>query len=169
MYFPQNETAQAREHRLNNLLGISSACFEAGRRLSGLVAATGRDALHDGSKQFAQFSHGQIDSLVSLPAILWLNNSARALKLLDATWETLGEAHRSLIQSAEAQVDAFDEIFFAAINQSAKNNPREIEIAHSAMRATLESAENEGCQISEKLTENSPGKRPNTRGRTTTR
>jgi len=34
---------------------------------------------------------------------------------------------------------------------------------------TVELAENEGRQITEKLTENSPGKRPNTRGRTTTR
>jgi hypothetical protein len=74
MYFSQNETAQAREHRLNN--------------------------------------------------------RARTLKLLDATWETLGEAHRSLIQSAEAQVGAFDEIFFTTINQAAKYNPQKIEIAH---------------------------------------
>ena len=187
MFLSQNEIAQTREHTLNNLLGFSAACFAASQRLTDLFSAAGRDALHLGSKQFAQFGHGQLDSLTNFPSILWLENSVRSTKLLDAAHEILGEAHKSLIQSAEAQVRVFDEIVFATINRAAKSSPWEGEIALAALRTTLESAEktlhgisaaaietvdlaeNEVHQIAENLTENKPTTRPNGRGRTTSR
>lgn len=187
MFLSPELVAQTREQTLNNLLGLSSTCFSASQRLSDLFSAAGRDALHLGSKQFAQFGHGQLDSLTSFPAVLWLENSARTSRLLDSAYEILGETHKSLIQSAEAQVQAFDQIVFATINRAAKNSPWEGEIALAAMRTTLETAErtlhgmsaaavetvdlaeNEVHQIAENLTENKQTTRPNGRGRTTSR
>lgn len=187
MFLPPELVAQTRESTLNNLLGLSTTCFAASQRLTDLFSAASRDALHIGSKQVAQFGHGQLDSLTTFPAALWLENSARTTKLLDAAYEILGEAHKSLITSAEAQVRAFDQIVFATINRAAKNSPWEAEVALTAMRTTLESAEqtlhgmsaaaietvelaeNEVHQVAENLKENRPGTRPNGRGRTTTR
>lgn len=187
MFLSPELVTQTQEHTLNNLLGLSSTCFSASQRLSDLFSAAGRDALHHGSKQFAQFGHGQLDSLTSFPSTLWLENSVRTTKLLDAAYEILGETHKSLIQSAEAQVRAFDQIVFATISRAAKNSPWEGEIALAAMRTTLKSAErtlhgmsaaaietvdlaeNQVHQISENLTENGTTTRPNRRGRTTSR
>ena len=187
MFFSPEQVAQTRERTLNNLLGLSATCFSASQRLSDLFSAASRDALHLGSKQFAQFGHGQLDSLTGFPAILWLENSVRTTRLLDSAYEILGETHKSLIQSAEAQVRAFDEIVFATIHRAARNSPWEGEIALAAMRTTLETAEqtlhgmsaaaietvdlaeNQVHQISENLTENGTTTRPNRRGRTTSK
>lgn len=187
MYLSPQQIARTREQALNNLLGLSTTCLSASQRLADLFSAASRDALHLGNKQLTQFGHGQLESLTSFPAALWLEGSARHSKLLDAACEILGEAHKSLIQSAEAQVRAFDEIVFASIARAARNSPWEGEIALAAMRTTLESAEqtlhgmsaaavetvrlaeDEVHQISESLTENGETTRPTRRGRTTTR
>lgn len=187
MFLTPEQVAQTRESTLKNLLGLSSTCFATSQRLTDLFSAASRDALHIGSKQVAQFGHGQLDSLTAFPASLWLENSARTTKLLDAAYEILGEAHKSLIQSTEAQVRAFDQIVFATLNRAAKNSPWEGEIALEAMRTTLESAEqtlhgmsaaaietvelaaDEMHQVAESIKENKPTTRPNGRGRTTSR
>ena len=187
MFLSPELVTQTRENTLNNLLGLSSTCFAASQRLSDLFSAAGRDALHHGSKQVALFGHGQLDSLTSFPSTLWLENSVRTTKLLDAAYEILGETHKSLIQSADAQLRAFDQIVFATINRAAKNSPWEGEIALAAMRTTLKSAErtlhgmsaaaietvdlaeNEVHEISATLTEDSATTRPTRRDRTTTR
>ncbi len=187
MFLTPELAAQTRESTLNNLLGLSSTWFSASQRLTDLYSAASRDALHIGSKQVAQFGHGQLDSLTAFPASLWLESSARTTRLLDTAYEILGEAHKPLIQAAEAQVRTFDQIVFASINRAAKNSPWEGEIALSAMRSTLESAEQtlhgmsaaaietvelaekEAHQIAENLKENRPTTRPNGRGRTTSR
>ena len=187
MYLSPEQVAQTRERTLNNLLGLSTTCFSASQRLADLFSAAGRDALHLGSKQFAQFGHGQLESLTGFPAVLWLENSVRTTKLLDSAYEILGETHKSLIQSAEAQVRAFDEIVFATIHRAARNSPWEGEVALAALRTTLETAEqtmhdmsaaaietvnlaeNEVHEISATLTEDSTTTRPNRRGRTTAR
>ncbi len=185
MYLTSELVAQTRESTLNNLIGLSSTCFAASQHLTDLFSAASRDALHIGSKQVAQFGHGQLDSLTAFPASLWLENSARTTKLLDAAYEIFGEAHKSLILSAEAQVRAFDQIVFATLNRAAKNSPWEGEVALKAMRTTLETAEqtlhgmsaaaietvelaeNEVHQMAESMKENKPTTRPNGRGRTT--
>lgn len=187
MYLSQQQIAQTREQALNNLAGLSATCLAASQRLADLFSAAGRDALHLGSRQFAQFGHGQLESLTSFPAALWLEGSARHSKLLDAACEILGEAHKSLIQSAEAQVRVFDAIVFASIDRAARSSPWEGEVALAALRTTLASAEqtlhgvsaaaietvqlaeDEVHQISASMTENGETTRPTRRGRTTTR
>lgn len=141
MLLSAHEIAHSREHALNNLLGLSAACIEAGQQLSEIIAATGRDALHHGSKHWAQFGHGQIESLAQFPATAWLENSSRTSRLLDNALAILGHTHKAMIRNAEAQVRVFDELTFATINRLARSSPWEIEIGLQAMKATLQAAE----------------------------
>lgn len=142
MYVTPHEIAQSRDHALNNLLGLSTACLEAGQRFSELFAGAGRDTLHAGSQHLNRFGHGQLDALSQFPTSFWLEHSIRSSKLLDQACEILGETHKVLIQSAEAQVRAFDEIVFASLNRAVKSSPWESEIALNALRTTLQTAEN---------------------------
>ncbi len=142
MYLTTHEIAQTREHALNNLLGLSSACFEAGRRFSELFSASSRDAIQHGSKHCSLLGHGQIESMTQFPATLWVEQTARAARMLDGALEILGETHKAMIRSAEAQVRVFDEIAFATINRASKSSPWEAEVALRAMKTSLETAEN---------------------------
>jgi hypothetical protein len=141
MFLSAHEIAESRERALNNLLGLSAACIEAGQRLSELVSSSSREAIHHGSKHWSQFGHGQLESMTQFPATVWLEHNARASRMLDGTLEIIGETHKAMIRSAEAQVRVFDEIALASINRAARNSPWEAEIALSAMKSTLQSAE----------------------------
>lgn len=141
MFLTQQDISQTREHSLNNLLGLSSACLEASQHFSELFAAAGRDALYGSSKHWAGFSHGQLESLIHFPVALWLEQSTRNSKLLNAAYEILGATHKSLIQTAESQVRTFDHLVFASLNRASRSSPWEFEIALQAMKTTLKSAE----------------------------
>lgn len=141
MFLSAQQIADSRDHTLNNLLGLSAACLEAGQRFSELLSTAGRDALHHGSKHLALFGHGQLESMTQLPTTLWLEQSVRHSKLLDTAFGILGETQKTLLQTAEAQVRVFDEIAFATINRAARSSPWEGEIALTALRSTLENAE----------------------------
>jgi hypothetical protein len=141
MFLSAHEIARSRDHALSNLLDLSTACLEAGQRFAELVSSTSREAIHHGSKQWSLFGHGQIESMTQFPATAWLENSARASRLLDNTLEILGETHKAMIRSAESQVRVVDEIVFATINRATKSSPWELEIGLRAMKTTLETAE----------------------------
>lgn len=141
MYLTQHEIAQSRDYTLNNLLGLSAACLNAGQRLAELFSSSGRDALHSGSKHVSQFGHGQLEALTQFPATLWLEHSARTSKLLGNAYEIVGETHKMLVHSAEAQVRIFDEMAFSSLKRLEKISPREAEVALQAVRSTLETAE----------------------------
>lgn len=117
MYFPHDHFTQAHQHTLNNWLGLPTACLDAGQRISSLLAAASRESLLDTGRHITRLTRGEIDGITNLPAALWLNHSARSIKLLDEAFATLGETHKFLIQSAEAQVAAFDEIVFGTIKR----------------------------------------------------
>ena len=187
MYVSQELLHHSREQTLNNLLGLSTACLNASQRLSEVFAAASRDTLHHGSRQLAQFSHGQVDSLAQFPTVLWLEGSARHSRLLDAASTILAETHETLIRTAEAQVRLFDQLVYSWIRHAENSSPWEGEIALAALRTSLESAEttlhgmsaaaigtvqlaeNNVHQVTENLTENPRTTRPNGRGRTTHR
>ena len=187
MYVSQELLHHSREQTLNNLLGLSTAYLTASQRLSEVFAAAGRDTLHHGSKQLAQFGHGQIDSLAQFPAVLWLEGSARQSRLLDAASTIFADTHQALIRTAEAQVRLFDLLVYSWIHHAEQSSPWEGEIALAALRTSLESAETtlHGMsaaaietvqlaednlhQVAETLTENHRTTRPNGRGRTTHR
>lgn len=141
MFLSAHEIARSRDRALTNLLGLSDACLEAGQRFSELFSSTGREAIHHGSKQWSLFGHGQIESMAQFPAAIWLENSARASRLLDNTLEILSETQKAMIRSAEAQVRVVDEIVFATINRATKSSPWELEIGLRAMKNSLETAE----------------------------
>jgi hypothetical protein len=141
MFLSSHEIARSREHALNNLLDFSAACIEAGQRFSELVSANGREAVHHGSRNFAQVSHGQLETLTQFPATVWLENSARASRLIDSTLEIIGEANKAMIRSTESHVRMIDEMIFAALNRVTRTSPWEAEFALHAMKNSLESAE----------------------------
>jgi len=141
MFLTPHEIAQGRDYTLNNLLGISTACLGASQRLSELLANGGRDALSSGSRHLAQFGHGQLEALTHLPSTLWLEHSTRTSKLLGSAYEIVGETHKMLIHSAEAQIRVLDQIAFSSLDRLSRNSPWEATIALSTMRSTLESAE----------------------------
>ncbi len=148
MFLSAQQITQSRDQTLNNLLGLSSACFEASQRLSTLLTGASRDAMHHSSKTFAQYGHGQLDSMTHFPANFWLENSAHHSRLLDNAYEILGEAQKAFIQSSEAQVRVFDEIIFSSMRRAAKSSPWEGEITLNLMRSTLEAAEQSLHQVS---------------------
>ena len=141
MFLSSHEIARSREHALNNLLDFSAACIEAGQRFSELVSANGREAVHHGSRNFAQVSHGQLETLTQFPATVWLENSARASRLIDSTLEIIGEANKAMIRSTESHVRMVDEMIFAAIERVKNFSPREIEGGLETMNIALRSAE----------------------------
>lgn len=141
MFLTQHEISQSRDYTLNNLLGLSSACLEAGQRLSELFSSHGRDALYASSQQFSRFGHGQLDNLTHFPAALWLEHSSRTSKLLGAAYEIVGETHKMLIHSAEAQIRVADEMAYSSLDRLARNSPWEAASALKAVRCSLESAE----------------------------
>ena len=181
MYLSAQDIAHSRDRTLNNLLGLSAACFDAGQRLAELFSAGSREAIQQGSRQWSQFGHGQLESVSQLPTALWLEHSSRASRLLDAAFGILGETHKALIRSAEAQVRVFDEIVFATLDRAHKASPWEAEIAIGALRTTLQAAEStlhdvsaaaietvevaeqESRQLSQGLAESKPARRRSTR------
>lgn len=142
MYLTPHEIAQGREHALNNLLGLSTACLEAGQRFSELFASAGRDTLHAGSQHLNRFGHGQLDNLSHFPADFWCEHSARSSKLLDQACAIVGDTHKMLILSAEAQLRAVDEMLLAGLERAAKSGPWESEIALNALRTSWQTAGN---------------------------
>jgi len=178
MFLPAHEIARSRDHALSNLLDLSAACLEAGQRFSELFSSTGREAIHHGSKQWSLFGHGQIESMTQFPTSLWLENSARASRLLDNALQILGETQKAMIRNAGAQVRVVDELIFSTINRATKSSPWELEIGLRAIKTSLETAEatlqgmnaaaietvdlaeNEIHQITTSITENkSPGRK----------
>jgi len=105
---PPNEFPHTRAQILNDMLGMSSPWLGANQRLTDLLATFGRDTLYLGSKQLTQFGHCQLDAPSNFPTSLWLESRIRNTRLIDATYQILGEAQKSLIQSAEAQVRVID-------------------------------------------------------------
>lgn len=176
-----NEFSQTRAQTLNNLLGMSSVWLGASQRLADLLATFGGNTLYLGSKQLTQFGHCQLDAPSNFSTSLWLESCIRNTRLIDATFQILGEAQQSLMQSAEAQVRVIDEIVSASINRIANGGPWEVQFGVTAERSMPDSAEhtlhnlsqpatetrelakNELHQISERLTESSPTTRPNRR------
>lgn len=148
MYLSTQEIAASRNHVLGNLLNLSSACIEAGQRMNTLFATASRDALQHGGKHLAQLGHGQVETMTLAPVNFWLENSIRQSRLLDSAYSILGEAHKALIESTEAQIRVFDSIALTGIKRTAKSSPWEVEIALGALRNSLESAERSLHEIS---------------------
>ena len=160
MFLHQHEIAQSRDYTLNNLLGLSSACLEAGQRLSELFSNHGRDTLYASSQQISQFGHGQLDQLTRFPAALWLEHSSRTSKLLGAAYEIVGETHKMLIHSAEAQIRVADEISYASLDRLARES--------SATIDSIEPAGQEAQQTGNTLVEQT-GQKPKAPARSRTR
>ncbi|UCV05501.1 hypothetical protein [Dechloromonas denitrificans] len=118
---PQIE--RSREHSLNNLLGFSSACFDAGHRLLELLADVRSES----------FSHRE----AGMSAL----TSPLAVRLIDQVYEIAGDTHKAIIEATQIQVGILDTMVYSAIDRVSKGSPWEGMVALKAVRATVESAE----------------------------
>lgn len=141
MFFTPQQISHSRDSTLSNLLSLSNACIEASHRFAELVSGASRDAIHHGSKQFAQLGHGQLDSLSQFPAALWLEGSARSSRVLDHAYGIFGETQKAWLESTEAQIRILDEIVFSSIRRAEKATPWEGEFALGILRTSLQTAE----------------------------
>lgn len=83
MHLYADDLAQTREHALNNLQHLSSACLDAGEHLSGMLVSAGRDAIRSG---------------------------CQASQMLDRAFEIIATTHQAFIEKTGAQVQAFDKL-----------------------------------------------------------
>jgi hypothetical protein len=177
------EFAGAHACAVNHLFGVPAAPLEATRRFSGMLSATGRDAIHHHSRHLSQLGHGQIATATQLPATIWLESGARNARLVDAAYALMSDAQHSLLQVAETQVRLFDAFVSAFAAQAAQRTPWESSLMLGILRSTFDAAEhtlhgvdtaatqslamakNEVRNISQHLGESNPSKRPDSRGR----
>lgn len=136
MFATPHQITQSREHALINMLGLSTAWINANQRLSALLAEVGRQRLEHGNQHLEVLSRGEFDALTKL----WLDH-APATQFIEQIYGIVSDTHKAMIEAAEAQVRAFDEIVFASIERARNFSPWEADIAWGAMRSTLESAE----------------------------
>ena len=140
MLLSSHKIAQTQEHALSNLLGVSSACLDAGQRMNELLAAESRASLNRSSQHLSQISAGNFDPLVETIRVLG-QGSSDSSPFIEQFFEILGSAHKAMIAAAAAQVRVFDEIVFASLSRVSNFSPRETEMVFDAMRSTLEGAE----------------------------
>lgn len=171
MYLTAQDIAASRDRTLNVMLGYSSTCLETSQRLTELLLTASRDSLQQRSRHWSQLGHGQWETACQFPATLWLETSNKNGQFLDQWMDIVGDAHKSLIRSTEAQIRALDQIIFASLRHSKAWSPWEAEIVLDAMKASLaagesslhsastaaleriERAEQEGHQIAANFTE----------------
>lgn len=137
MYISSREVADSRDHTLHNLLAASTACVDAGERLTSLFMRAGRDAIAHSGRQLEILASGG-NPLVS-PADFLIGSPAQ---LFEAAFDILGTTHAVVVQAAQAQVRVCDQLFVTAIDRAAQSSPWEGEVALAVMKTTLQSTEN---------------------------
>lgn len=141
MLLSPHQIAQTREHALNNLLGVSSACLDASQRMSELLIVSSRANLGRTSRHIEAMRTGEFDLLTDSISLMMSNDKSESTQFVDQLFEILGNTHKALIKAAEAQIRVFDEIVLASISRASNFSPRETEMAFNAMRSSLEGAE----------------------------
>lgn len=166
MILSPTQITQTRDHAFHNFLGFSTACLDAGQRMTELMVDASRETLKQHEEQAS-------DITCVTTASPWLDG-ARASHFLESVYEIAGDTHKAAINAAQAQMRAFDAAIIAGIEHTRRFSPWEAELALSAMRVTLEGAEHsmndasqaalaavdlvekEVQQISESFTEDTP-------------
>lgn len=141
MFLSAQEIAASREQALSNLLALSSHYLAASQRACAIATGASRDGIEHASRRWHQLAHGQLDLLTQFPATLWLDTLPRTGELLDQSLQLLGEAHKALLRSTEAQVRVLDGIVFAYLRRVGRSSPWETVIVLDALRTTLNGAE----------------------------
>lgn len=141
MFLSAEEIADSRRQAALHALELTAACLNAGQRLHELFSTAGHEAFQQGGARLASMS--------PYPADLWLAEGARHSQLLDAACRIAGDAHKALIENAEAQIRVLDGVVFAGIRRAARLSPWEIAVALRAWRTALEHGEETLHGISE--------------------
>lgn len=149
MFLSAHEIAQSRERTLNNLLELSNAYIQASQRLSAAFSLASRESIRFSSRHWSLLGDDQPALPAQSPAALWLDHTARASRLVDNALAIIGEAQKAIIRSAEMQVRILDAMAFATISRANKSSPWETQLALTAMKTGLESAEETLRDISE--------------------
>lgn len=138
------QIAATRDLALHNFLGFSTACLDAGQRISELMVNTTRETFQPGDEG-AQSAY----SLACAPGAAQWIDGARTSRFLEQIYEIAGDAHKAAITATQAQMRAFDEAILAGIAQTRRFSPWEAELALNAMRVTVESAEHSMEDVSD--------------------
>ena len=141
MFLSSHEIARSREHALNNILELSTACLDASQSFSELFSSSSREAFQTGGSHWSYLGDGKIGNMNQMPATALLENAARVGRMLDGTLKIIGETHKAMIRSAESSIRVVDEVVFATINRATKTCPWEAELPLRLMKAGLQSAE----------------------------
>lgn len=123
MLLTSHQIERSREHSLNNLLGFSGACFDAGQRMLELLT----DARSESFNRLGA-GHGALES-------------ATVARFIDQVYEIAGDTQKAVIETTEVQIGIMDMMLFAAIDRVSQSSPWEGVVALKAVRATVESAE----------------------------
>lgn len=128
MYLSPNMVAATRSATLTNLMTLSTACVAASERFSSLLLRAGQEAFAAGTNPAT--------------ASPWIGAlPVQSTRMLEEAVTILGDAQTAVMQAAESQVQVFDRILFSTIDRAARTSPWEAEVALSALRNTLKSAE----------------------------
>ncbi len=135
MFVSAFEIAQSRQHTLNNLLGFSHTCLDAGQRWNAAFTGHLRQLLA---------RRGECVAIVSPSDFTehYRQDSAQSSALFEESLAILGDVHQAMISHAETQVRVFDEIAFALIRHAEQSSPWESILALNILKTTLTSAEN---------------------------
>lgn len=149
MFLSAHEIAQSRERTLNNLLELSTVCLQASQQLSAAFSLASRESIRYGSQHWPVLGEDLADSPAPWPAMLWLEHTSRAGRAVNHALAIVGEIQKAIIRSAEAQVRILDAMAFATINRANRSSPWETRLALTAMKTSLQSAEDTLGEISE--------------------
>lgn len=140
MYISPREVADTRDHTLHNLLTASTACVDAGERLTSLFMGASRDAITHGSRQLGILVSG--GNPLAAPAEFWIAGLQNGpAQLFEAAFDILGATHTAMVQAADAQIRVCDQILVTAIDRAAQSSPWEGEVALAVMKTSLQSTE----------------------------
>lgn len=141
MYFAPHEVAQTREQFLNNLIATSTACIEAGERLTGLFMRSGRALVESGSEQAQKLLQGG-DPLKVPAEVLGGDLKLAPARMFEELFDIFGDTHAALLRVAESQLRACDRLLAGALDRAARSSPWEGEVALRVMKTHLQTAEN---------------------------
>lgn len=142
MYLTPQEIAQARDNVLNSALSASATCLAAGERLTSLFSRSGQAALARGSQHFDRISEEGIGVALQAPSLFWLEHLAgQSTEFVEEMTEIFGDTHTAMLQLADAHIHVLDAVVFRSLDRAVRSSPIEGEIALSAIKTALASAE----------------------------
>ena len=143
MFLPSSSLLKTRISALHNFAELTATQLDVIERVSELMASTTR----------AGFDRITPNGILIRPneAVESTPDTSIALQFVDQMFDIAWDSQKALIKSAEAQIQMFDEIVFAAIERASNFSPREAEGGFETMNIVLKSAEDTLHDVSSRV------------------